>query len=280
MIEVTNLSFTIGNRLLLHSLDLELPNASLVSILGPNGAGKSTLLQLLSGIYQASTGSVRLDGKNIRDYNTVELAKKRAYLHQQNQISGSFTVQDVLEMGRFPYAHGKLNAFDKQVVQAVLDEFALTEMRDKWYQQLSGGEQQRVQFARCFVQLRSQNSSKTDRKILFLDEPLNNLDLKFQFELMQKAAELAKNEGVLVIAVLHDMNMAYQFSDRILLLKKGKLMLNEKTELAMNSNTLSEVYDVEIQKITTNNNLVFFNAMQFEMDQKVKKTASKTLATY
>lgn len=246
MIHATDISLVRKGRTILQPLSCRFDKAGFVAVIGPNGAGKSSLLHLLSGLYTPSTGTISVLGKPLSEWTIEELAMNRAYLQQQHSVFESFSVEQVLTMGRSVYFGYKPSPNDEQMVTEMLEELQLTSRRKQAFNSLSGGEQQRVQFARTLLQLQEEGEEAMQQKILFLDEPLNNLDLHYQYSLLQMAREKVVNKGGLVIAVLHDLNSAYAFSDRVLMMHQGHLLVDAPTDEAMQADQLSAVYNIPI----------------------------------
>lgn len=233
-----------------------------VAIIGPNGAGKSTLLQLLSGYFAPTTGSVTIHGKPAAQWKPKELAQFRAYLQQQQSVFETFTVEDVLMMGRSIHFQSFPKPEDRTLVDRLLGELELSERRQQPFNHLSGGEQQRIQFARTLLQLQEHPFDSLVGKALFLDEPLNNLDLYYQYNLLQMTRERIVDRGGMVIAVLHDLNMAYRFADRVIVLSEGKTIIDAPTEAALDPELLSAVYHLHIEKMEPNDRLPYFAVTQ------------------
>jgi iron complex transport system ATP-binding protein len=260
MILAENISFQVGKACLLNRTSFRFDKPEFVAVIGPNGAGKSTLLQLLSGFYKPTTGSVSINGKGTHLWSATEFAGFRAYLQQQQSVFESFTVEDVLMMGRTIHVNSKPGASDREMVEQALIQLGLHDRKKQPFNHLSGGEQQRIQFARTLLQLKDTNSDSLAGKTLFLDEPLNNLDLYYQYNLLQLArAHVVEKQGM-VIAVLHDLNMAYQFADRVIVLCNGNAICDASTEEALNPELLSRVYGMHIQKYESVNQLTYFSA--------------------
>ncbi|ASS48322.1 MAG: hypothetical protein A3D31_08845 [Candidatus Fluviicola riflensis] len=260
MILAENISFQVGKACLLNRASFRFDKPEFIAVIGPNGAGKSTLLQLLSGFYKPTTGSVLINGKGTHLWSASEFAHFRAYLQQQQSVFESFTVEDVLMMGRTIHVASKPGPADAEMVEKMLVQLGLHDRRTQAFNHLSGGEQQRIQFARTLLQLKDVGSDSLSGKILFLDEPLNNLDLYYQYNLLQLARTNVVEQQGTVIAVLHDINMAYQFADRIIVLSKGNTICDAPTEEALTPELLSAVYNMNIQKHESGNQLTYFSA--------------------
>lgn len=258
MIKAHDIAFSVQGKSLFDTASFRFDKPEFVAILGPNGAGKSTLLQLLAGYHRPASGKVFLHGKEAHAWKPEELAKHRAYLQQQQSVFESFSVEDVLMIGRSIHYNSFPTPLDKQLVSKALSDLELQHRREEAFNRLSGGEQQRVQFMRTLLQLQETASASLDGKALFLDEPLNNLDLYYQYCLLQLARERVVKQGGMVIAVLHDLNMAYQFADRVVLLSEGKTIVDAPTEEAMAPELLSAIYNMHIERIESPDQLPYF----------------------
>ncbi len=191
-------------------------------IIGPNGAGKSTLIKLLSKHLKADGGSILYDSADLGAIRHRELAKFRAVLSQDVELSFPMRVWEVVMMGRYPHFSGKPSASDERACEEVMDFFQITEIADRDYLTLSGGEKQRVHFARVIAQIWFQAPGKS--RYLFLDEPLTFLDVYFQFEFLGKLRELLAAGDLVVVGVVHDLNLAARFADKLLLLHEGRVL--------------------------------------------------------
>jgi iron complex transport system ATP-binding protein len=197
----------------LDDVTFELPGRGLVAIAGPNGAGKSTLLGILAGLREPYRGSCGYRGKELSTWKRREFARSVAFLPQSSRIEFPFTAEEVVFMGRTPYAHGWLeSAEDKAAVEHAMQVTETLDFGGRDFRTLSGGERQRVLLASALAQ---------QPETLLLDEPATFLDLKHQLTMYRLLSELAKK--VLIVAVTHDLNLALQFSTRILLLDRGRL---------------------------------------------------------
>lgn len=258
MILASDIAFSVQGRFLLAPASFRFDKPEFIAILGPNGAGKSTLLQLLAGYHKPTSGSVLLHGREAHLWKPEELAKHRAYLQQQQSVFESFSVEDVLMIGRSIHYNSFPKPLDRQLVSKALSGLDLTGRREEAFNRLSGGEQQRVQFMRTLLQLQETADASLEGKALFLDEPLNNLDLYYQYSLLHLARESVVKQGGMVVAVLHDLNMAYQFADRVILLSEGKAIIDAPTEEAMIPEQLSAIYNMHIEKIESLDQLPYF----------------------
>lgn len=217
MIAVRNVSAgkRMAGKMLVRQLSLEVREGELLAVIGANGAGKTTLLRLLCNELEAEEGQILLDGKPLGAYQAEELAQKRAVLSQHNTISLSFKVEELVLMGRYPHFSGRPGAGDFLAVRQALRETGTEHLAGRAYNTLSGGEQQRVQLARALAQLYD-----APHGCLFLDEPTNGLDLLHQQQALATARKMA-DKGYCVVAILHDINLAGRFADKILVMKEG-----------------------------------------------------------
>lgn len=215
MFQVKNISKSIGKASILRACSIEVVPGHFAAIVGPNGAGKSSLLKIMTGESKHYQGEVLINGKSISHYKHAQLSKIRAVLPQHTTVNFPFTVQQVIEIGRYPHQEASIKT--QQVVGEVMELTQLSHYKDRSYQSLSGGEQQRVQMARAITQIWGKSD---EAKYLLLDEPTSSLDLAQQHNLLSIAKDLCQ-QGIGVLAILHDLNLASQYADDILFLKKG-----------------------------------------------------------
>ena len=182
-------------------------------------------------------------------------------MHQESMIASSFTVREVLEMARYRYPETK-SQFNKSVIEKIVTELNLQPLLDVEFNFLSGGEKQRVQFGRVLLQLESEGEIQPI-KYLFLDEPLNNLDVRYQIELLKHARKFVDDKRGSVIVVMHDINLCYQYADRVLLMQKGKVILDGTVREVMNPEILSETYQIELEQIQSLDGEVFFRHISY-----------------
>ena len=243
MFHAFDVGFSRGKRPIISNANLELRAGELTVVIGPNGAGKSTLLNLLTGDLTPTKGNIWFDGRALQQWNARELAARRAVLSQSTTLVFPFTVHEVISLG-FPESTGiqKRHAIIKDVMQG----FDLKGFEHRLYQELSGGEQQRVQLARVVCQLKS--SSAVGQKFIFLDEPVSNLDIKHQINTLTAVRNLlSPHMGAFVI--LHDLNLAAGFADRIVIIHDGHIVANDTTSQALKSETLKRVFDVDLNVV-------------------------------
>ncbi len=247
MLTADTISYKIKNKILLQDIKFKVLPGEFVAIVGPNGAGKSTLLKILSGELRKYTGLVVLNGQHINALNTKILAAKRAVLSQNIALTLPFLVSEIVMMGRYSHFNADPSIIDKQIVEACLSQTGMLALKDRNYLTLSGGEKQRVQMARVLAQLEDSDTKEipSEPKFLFLDEPVNGLDLKYQQQVM-KIANDWKGTTNSVIAVLHDLNLASCYADKILLLNNGKQEVFDVPKNVLTKENIKKIYDVEV----------------------------------
>ncbi len=242
MIIAENLVYILQGRRLTDNVSLTLPGGEIVAILGPNGAGKSTLLRQLTGYLKPHGGRCSLLGKALDEWPITELAKTRAVMRQNSHMAFPFSVQEVIRMGRHP--HRTRNPRDEtEQIMALCD---CHELASRDYRNLSGGEQQRVQLARLLVQLWEPVPSP---KWLFLDEPTSALDIYHQQHLFRLLRRLVRERQFNVCCVLHDLNLAARYADRIVLMETGRVVDNGSPQSVLNQQALKTLYRADITVI-------------------------------
>lgn len=239
MIEADALCMKVRQATLLNNVNVQLRGGETVAIVGPNGAGKSTLLRSLSGDLRCTSGSVRLKGRDLTSFSSRELANHRVMLSQHVNVSFPFTVEEIVAMG----AGDRSRAAAAPLVDAAIAELDLSPFRHRELPTLSGGEQQRAHFARVLVQLAC-GEAEHGSGVLLLDEPTSSLDLRHQINLVETAKRRART-GTAVVAVLHDLNLAVRFADRIIVLRKGVVAADGSPRETITDAMIRQVFEVE-----------------------------------
>ena len=223
MLRAKNLTLDIGSSKILKDISISIANDELVAIIGPNGAGKSTLLSTLSGAIQPTHGFVDLDGLELQKWPTKELAFRRSILPQQSILNFSFLCFDIVLLGRSPYHHYSTSQEDITAAQIALEKTQTSHLANRSYETLSGGERQRIQLARVLTQINFFDDNYSNKsRFLLLDEPTSDLDLSHQHKILSIARE-STERGIGVIAILHDLNLAAMYADKIIVLKNGEI---------------------------------------------------------
>ncbi len=238
MLTVTNLTKRYQEKTVVDNISLNIKKQKLISIIGANGAGKSTLLSLITQLIKPDSGEVSIDGKSVNVYSRDVLAKKISLLRQSNNINLKITVRELVEFGRFPYSKGKLTKEDKQQVDKALAYMGLDSLADEYLDKISGGERQRAFIAMIVAQ-------NTD--YILLDEPLNNLDMKYSVQIMKTLRKMVDNLGKTIIIVIHDINFVSCYSDEIIALRGGALISHDTTDKIIDNKMLQKIYDMDIE---------------------------------
>jgi iron complex transport system ATP-binding protein len=239
LLETASLHVSAGAKLLLHDVSVAFRPGETVALIGPNGAGKSTLLRALAGELAPQSGQVRLMERDLKSFSPRLLARHRAVLSQRNNVAFPFAVSDVVRMGALEANTPKVEG----IADVVLAELELIDLADRLITTLSGGEQQRVHFARALVQLAC-GLSLGGCGVLLLDEPTAGLDLRHQLSMLASLKGRAK-KGALVIAILHDLNLAALFADRVIVLDRGRIDADGHPNATISDDVLSRVFELE-----------------------------------
>lgn len=245
-IQVDHLSVAIGKKEILYDIHIDIPKGRMVSIIGPNGCGKSTLLKTMSRMIQPKAGNVYIHGNDIRSFGRKELARQIAVLPQLHQAPGDVTVEDLVQMGRFPYRsmYRSFSADDARYVDKALYAVQMHTRKDELMQHLSGGEQQRVWLAVLLAQ-RS--------PILFLDEPTTYLDIHHQLRMMKLLGHINEKLGLTIVIVLHDMNQALQYTQYVIAMNEGRIVAAGQPQDVITPQLLRSVFHVQADIVTTKN---------------------------
>ncbi|MBC8312783.1 MAG: ABC transporter ATP-binding protein [Candidatus Cloacimonetes bacterium] len=244
MIEVKNISFEYDVSPILNDISIKIEKCDFVGIIGPNGAGKSTLLKCLSGFLDVKKGGIFISNKELEKYKKIELAKLISIVVQQPYFEFDFKVKDIVLMGRFPYLKfwQNFSKNDEIASEKTLEELELSHLSNRHLSELSGGEFQLVMLARALNQ---------NTEILLLDEPATHLDIHHQIRIFSTLKELHITQKKTILAISHNINLAAEFCDKILILSEGKVADFDSVKNVIVENKLSKVYQVPI-KITQN----------------------------
>lgn len=234
MIEIKNISQSYGSHHVLKDVSLNIKEKRITAMIGANGAGKTTLFNVVANLIPAEKGDILLDGVNIHDMKSIEIAKKIAILKQTQQLNLRVTVKELISFGRYPHSKGRLTAQDYLKIQEAISYMKLEEIQDRFIDELSGGQRQRAYIAMILAQ---------DTKYVFLDEPLNNLDIKYSVEMMTILQNLVHDLEKTVVIVLHDINFAAAFADEIVAMKDGLIIQEGEAKAIISQEVLSNVFD-------------------------------------
>jgi iron complex transport system ATP-binding protein len=242
MLRVEGINFRVPGRTLLHETTLQFEPGRFHVIMGANGAGKSTLLKLLAGELQSVSGKIWLDDADLSRFTKKELALKRAVLSQHYHLSFPISVPELVMMGRYPHFAVRPSTIDHSICREAMQLMQVDELADRDYNTLSGGEAQKAQMGRVLAQI--WNATEGASKLLFLDEPVSHLDIRFQHQLLQTARDLTRKHTT-VIAILHDINLALSFADRIIFMKEGRVVHDLAQPSNVSTTIIRDVFDVE-----------------------------------
>lgn len=237
MIQVRELSKFYGKKAVVEKVNVDIHRGKITSFIGPNGAGKSTLLSMVSRLLDADTGEVLVDNDNVRKMKSNDFSKRVSILKQSNFMNVRLTIRELVTFGRFPHSRGRTTAEDLRIIDQAMDYMGLMEMQHEYMDELSGGQRQRAFIAMVIAQ---------DTDYILLDEPLNNLDMKHSVQIMKILRRLVDELGKTVVIVLHDINFASVYSDRIVALKNGIVVKDGPTDDIITSESLKEIYDMDI----------------------------------
>ncbi len=237
MIVARNLTKTYGNTPVVRDVSLDIARGGLTSIIGPNGAGKSTLLGLLSRLLPATSGSVHVDDLDIARAPSDVLARRLSILRQDNLITARLTVRELVAFGRFPHSKGRLTAEDKRRTDDAIRYLGLEDLSDRFLDEMSGGQRQRAFVAMVLCQ---------DTDYVLMDEPLNSLDMRHAAGMMKLVRKIADELGKTFVLVLHDINFASTYSDRIVAMREGEIVKHGSPSDIMQSRVLREIFDIDI----------------------------------
>jgi len=239
MLEIKKLSLNLNAEPVLKNISFSAKPGEILGIIGPNGAGKTTLLRAIAGVIPIKSGTMELDGQDLVKKPIIERAKLIASVPQVSTLPASFSVLDMVMLGRTPYLNwlGQTSSVDEEVSQAALQQTQSMDLSERRLGELSAGEQQRVLLARALAQC---------TPVLLMDEPTTHLDLRFQIELLDLVKQLTMQKSIITILVLHDLNLASRYADEMILLEQGQIAAFGKSQKVLIDSVLSRVYQIPI----------------------------------
>jgi iron complex transport system ATP-binding protein len=233
MIEIAGVTHKLGAATVLDDISLILPAGGVTALIGPNGAGKSTLLSLVARLQPLQAGRISVAGLPVDTTPGRDLARVMAILRQDTGPATRLRVEELVSFGRFPHSQGRLTSDDRTIIRETMERFDLTDLAGRFLDTLSGGQRQRAWVAMVFCQ-------GTD--YVMLDEPLNNLDMYHARKLMRTLTRVAIESGRTVVVVLHDVNHASAYADRVVAMKDGRIVASGPTDDVLTPATLEHIY--------------------------------------
>ena len=234
-ITIKDLTFSYNSHKILDDLNIVVRDAEILSLVGPNGSGKTTLIKCIDRILKPR-GSILLDGKEIEEMSRQEVARTIGYVPQSSSAPLATTVFDTVLMGRRPHIRWQVSDSDLDKVAQVLELLHLEDLGLRDFSQLSGGQKQKVLIARALAQ---------EPAVLLLDEPTSNLDMKHQLEVMETISRLVKEKKISAVMAIHDLNLASRFSDKLVMLKNGRVYAAGEPKSLLNKSNIGDVYGIE-----------------------------------
>lgn len=247
ILKIENLTYAIENNFISDNINISFKENTFTGVIGPNGSGKSTLLKQIYRVLKPTKGKIYLKNFDIEEISSKEIAKQMAVLPQENQSDFDYTVREIILMGRFPYHKYFCGDHDLEkdveLMKKYLNIVGLTEQENQPFKTLSGGEKQRVLLARALVQ---------EGNLLILDEVTNHLDIGYQY----KVLEILKNLNMTIISAIHDLNLAMKFCDYVVLIDKGRVIMEGKPKDIITTENLKNIFKIDAQIIEKENSYV------------------------
>jgi iron complex transport system ATP-binding protein len=248
MLSAKSITYKIGKKTLLDNVSVNFEPGKLNLIIGPNGAGKSTLVKALCNQIHPETGTISLGDKNIKEYTALKLGQIRSVLSQNIDLTFPLNVWEVVMMGRYPHFTVKPTKADEQACEDAMRFFDVLDFAERNYMTLSGGEKQRVHFARVMAQI--WYPVKGACRYLIMDEPLTFLDVYYQYQFMHKVVEILQSDDIVVVGVVHDLNLAARFADKLILINNGKILSEGVKEEVLTKENIKTAYRLNPVLIT------------------------------
>lgn len=240
MISIQNARKWYGDEVKIGPLNIDIPKAGVTSLIGPNGAGKSTTLLMIGRLLNMDEGQITVANMNVTTSKSDDLAKILTILRQENHFVTRLTVRQLVGFGRFPYSKGRLTKEDEVIISKYIDFLKLTELEHRFLDELSGGQRQRAYVAMVLCQ---------ETEYVLLDEPLNNLDIARSVQMMEHLKIAANEFGRTILTVMHDINFAAKYSDRICAMKNGQIAAFGTVQEIMKPEILSDIFETKIEII-------------------------------
>ncbi len=237
MIKINNAKKEYSDEVKIGPLNIDIPKAGLTSLIGPNGAGKSTTLLMIGRLLDMDEGQITVANMDVSKSKSEDLAKILTILRQENHFITRLTVRQLVGFGRFPYSKGRLTKEDETIISRYIDFLGLDDLENRYLDELSGGQRQRAYVAMVLCQ---------ETEYVLLDEPLNNLDVARSVQMMEHLRRAANEFGRTILTVMHDINFAAKYSDRICAMKDGQIVAFGSVEEIMKPEILTDIFETEI----------------------------------
>ena len=253
LMEVKHVSFSYGKNTILSDLSFAVKEGNITTVMGANGCGKSTLFSLMTKNQTPGKGKILLEGKNIANLRFIDFAKRVSIVHQYNSAADDITVERLVSYGRTPYQKmlGTRTKEDEELVERAMVVTGILPYRDREIAALSGGQRQRVWIAMALAQ---------NTKILFLDEPTTYLDIRYQLEILELVKKLNREYGITILMVLHEINQAITYSDEVIGLKDGSIVMQGKPQEVITAESMKELYGVSLKVVEVEGKKVVLTA--------------------
>lgn len=242
-LEVSNLSFSYRNRPILQDVSFQVELGGFCVLLGANGAGKSTLIRCANSLLKPKSGHVFWNGTDTGTLSIRERAKIYGYVPQSTQVRSGLNVMETVLSGRLPFMGHKARKEDVEKASQIIESMNLADFAFRPLDQLSGGERQRVLIARALAQ---------EPKVLLLDEPISNLDLRYQYEFIHLLHQISKEQGITIVAVLHDLNLTLDYAHQAVLLHQGKVFAKGIPSDVLSQESIREVFEIDVDIVQVN----------------------------
>lgn len=250
ILEVKNISYFVGENKILKDISFKCQSGEIIGIIGPNGSGKTTLLKTINRINPITNGYILLNGKSIKEYDEKELARDISFMNQNTNIEFDFPCIDIVVLGRYPYLE-RFQEYSKKDIELAEKYMKLTntyKFRDKSILQLSGGERQRVLFAKILTQ---------ESQVILLDEPTASLDMRYEEDLLKEVSK-EKDNGKIIILVIHNLRTAIKYCSRLILLSEGNIIKDGAVEEVITEENLNNVFGIKTK--------VYYNEISKSLD--------------
>jgi iron complex transport system ATP-binding protein len=240
MINIDGVKKAYSDEVKIGPINIKIPKAGLTSLIGPNGAGKSTTLLMIGRLLDMDEGQIQVANMDVSESKSEDLAKVLTILRQENHFITKLTVRQLVGFGRFPYSKGRLTIKDEDIISKYIDFLGLSDLENRYLDELSGGQRQRAYVAMVLCQ---------ETEYVLLDEPLNNLDVARSVQMMEHLRHAADEFGRTILTVMHDINFAAKYSDRICAMKDGQIAAFGTVEEIMDPDILTDIFETKIEII-------------------------------